>query len=111
MRCLICGADHASCKGTVEVKNVITLPRREKMADEYTADKALFVDKDDKLVEANDPNKVRKIADVGGTLSAEDAARYGLTGEAEDAVDSEASEPTPKKAAKQASKSSKKSKR
>lgn len=57
------------------------------MADEYVADKAVFVDADDQIVDANDPAKVRKVVDVGGRLSAEDAAKYGLGSEGADDSD------------------------
>ena len=81
IRCLICGAEHAACPGKVPLVGIpIDLPRRMKMANknEYTADRDLFLDKDGNLVEANDPKKLTKLVGVGGTLSGEDALKYGL---------------------------------
>lgn len=49
--------------------------------DNYTADRRLYLDKEGNLVEADDPKKNELLVAEGGTLSAEDAAKYGLTGE------------------------------
>lgn len=48
----------------------------------YTADRRLYLDKDGKLVEADNPARATLLVAKGGKLSAEDAAKYGLTGTA-----------------------------
>lgn len=47
----------------------------------YTADRPLFLDKDGNVVEASDPNKLTKLVDAGGKLTAEQAKQYGLSGD------------------------------
>jgi hypothetical protein len=44
----------------------------------YTADRRLYLDKDGKVVEANDPNKVSLLVSAGGVLPYEAALQYGL---------------------------------
>lgn len=112
MRCLICGADHASCKGSpnTEPMSIVDLPRRAKMGNgDFVADKDYFADKDGNLVEANDPAKLTKIVGEGGTLSAEEAAKYGLSNEAPESEEAE-EETVTRAPSKSASKASKKGK-
>ena len=52
------------------------------MSNDFVADKDYFADKDGNLVEANDPKRATKIVSQGGSLSAEEAAKYGLSNEA-----------------------------
>lgn len=59
---------------------------------DFVADKDYFADKDGNLVEANDPNKMTKVVGVGGTLTAEEAAKYGLSNEAPEAESEDAGE-------------------
>lgn len=72
----------------------------------FVADKDYFADKDGNLVEADDPNKVTKVVSAGLTLSAEEAAKYGLSNEASEAEDAgEADEEAaPRRSSKKASK-------
>lgn len=44
----------------------------------WTSDRRLYLDKDGKVVEANDPTKQRLLVAQGGTIPLEDAERYGL---------------------------------
>lgn len=44
----------------------------------WTADRRLYLDKDGKVVEANDPTRVRLLIAAGGNMTLEDAERYGL---------------------------------
>lgn len=44
----------------------------------YTAAERLYLDKDGNLVREGDPTKASLLVGVGGQLSDEDAARYGL---------------------------------
>lgn len=49
------------------------------MADNsYTADRRLYLNKDGKVVEADDPTRTTLLVGKNGRLSAEDAAKYGL---------------------------------
>jgi hypothetical protein len=49
------------------------------MADtRYTADRRLYLDKGGNVVEADSPDRATLLVAEGGTLSTEDAARYGL---------------------------------
>lgn len=47
----------------------------------YTADRRLYLDKDGKVVEADDPTRTRLLVAAGGTMPLEDAERYGLIGD------------------------------
>lgn len=62
------------------------------MGNDFVADKDYFADKDGNPVEANDPNKMTKIIGEGGTLTAEEAAKYGLSNEAPEAEGEEEGE-------------------
>lgn len=53
------------------------------MQGDFVADRAIYVDADDKVVDANDPKKLTKIADVGGRVSEADVQKYGLRTEPE----------------------------
>jgi hypothetical protein len=45
---------------------------------DFVSDRRLYLDKDNNVVEANDPNKLTLLVAEGGSLSAEEAAKYGL---------------------------------
>lgn len=45
---------------------------------DFIADKAIYVDAAGKVVDANDPAKLTKIADVGARVSDADVQKYGL---------------------------------
>jgi ribosomal 50S subunit-recycling heat shock protein len=47
-------------------------------ANTYTAVRRLYLDKDGKVVEADNPARASLLVNAGGTLSLEDATRYGL---------------------------------
>jgi hypothetical protein len=76
--CWICGTAHVACKGRVSGGDqAITL--EVVMADtRYTADRRLYLDRDGNVVEADSPDRATLLVAEGGTLSTEDAARYGL---------------------------------
>jgi len=82
MKCLICGAAHASCKGKAgEPMAIVDLPVPEptdKSPREVTAEVDVFVDKTGSVVDAKDPAKLTKVISVGDRVSREKAARYGL---------------------------------
>lgn len=44
----------------------------------WTADRRLYLDKDGKVVEADDPTRQSLLVAVGGTIPLADAERYGL---------------------------------
>jgi len=44
----------------------------------WTADRRLYLDKDGKVVEANDPSRATLLIAAGGNMSLADAERYGL---------------------------------
>ena len=48
---------------------------------EWTADRRLYLDKDGKVVEADDPTRATLLAAAGNTIPIEVAERLGLTGE------------------------------
>lgn len=48
------------------------------MRGSYVADRDLYADKDGKVVEADDPAKVTKIASAGSVVADADVERYGL---------------------------------
>jgi hypothetical protein len=56
---------------------------------DFVSDKRLYLDKDGNVVGDKDPNKFKLLVNVGGSLSAEDAAKYGLgqEGTEEDATE------------------------
>lgn len=60
----------------------------------YVATERLYADKDGNLVGEKDPKKAYLVVGVGGTLSDEDARRYGLI----DAPAAKATEPKANKA-------------
>lgn len=81
MRCLICGADKAACKGTGDANFMITLPQKgDRMANknDYVADRRLYLDKDGNVVEAKDPKKTTLLVAQGNTLPEEVARKHGL---------------------------------
>lgn len=47
---------------------------------QWTADRRLYLDKDGKVVEANDPNRARLLVAAGNTIPLEEAERLGLAG-------------------------------
>lgn len=47
----------------------------------WTSDRRLYLDKDGKVVEADDPTRVSLLVAAGGNMPMADAERYGLTGE------------------------------
>lgn len=49
----------------------------------YTSDKRIYVDDADNIVNEDDPKAARLLVAEGGTLSEEEATRYGLTGSKE----------------------------
>jgi hypothetical protein len=52
------------------------------MADKaFTSSERLYLDKDGNVVGADDPNRASLLVAAGGTMSAEDAAKYGLNEE------------------------------
>jgi hypothetical protein len=51
------------------------------MAGPYIATRRLYLDKDGKVVEADDPNRVALLVGVGGHLSQERARELGLVDE------------------------------
>jgi hypothetical protein len=57
------------------------------MASDFVADKDYFADKDGNLVEKS--QATTKVVSKGGTLTAEDAAKYGLGQEPEAAAEAE----------------------
>jgi hypothetical protein len=59
-------------------------PRRNVMANknEYTSNERLYLDKDDNVVKADDPNRLTLLVAAGSTLPMEKAEKYGLTKEA-----------------------------
>jgi hypothetical protein len=56
-------------------------PRRNVMANknEYTSNERLYLDKDDNVVKADDPNRLTLLVAAGSTLPMEKAEKYGLT--------------------------------
>lgn len=44
----------------------------------WTADRRLYLDKDGKVVEADDPSRASLLVAQGGTIPLADAERYGL---------------------------------
>lgn len=58
----------------------------------WTADRRLYLDKDGKVVEANDPTRTRLLVAAGNTIPIEEAQRLGLI------VEEKAAEPRPNKA-------------
>lgn len=94
-RCLVCGANHTSCKGVVKEQHVITVPKRKVRGDSFVADRDLYADKDGKVVEADDPAKVTKIASKGSTVSDADVQKYGLKGGNSETVEGDTDEDAP----------------
>lgn len=62
----------------------------------WTADRRLYLDKDGKAVEADDPARVSLLVAAGGTIPLSDAERYGLVTVTPAEVKAKA--PTPNKA-------------
>lgn len=48
----------------------------------HKSDRRLYVDANDKVVEADDPSRVKLLVGKGGEIPMEDARRYGLVTEA-----------------------------
>lgn len=80
MHCLICGEAHVSCKGTVgEPKGMVTIIRPEPPgANDWVADRYVFLDKYGNVVGEKDPNKLTQLVAPGCTLPRAEAERYGL---------------------------------
>lgn len=57
--------------------------------DAYIADRNLYLDKDDNLVEEDNPAQARQLVGKGGALSEADARKYGLI-EADETAEAEA---------------------
>jgi hypothetical protein len=70
----------------------------------YTADRRIYLDKNGKAVEADDPNRVSLLVAAGATLPMADAERYGLTAPAPAPAPAVAGEPEQKAAAPKANK-------
>jgi len=92
MRCLICGQDHASCKGTVPYGPVhFDLPERTYMAKgTWVSPERYYLTKDGRVVGNKDPEKLTLLVAKGGVLPLETAKQYGLTN-----TGTEAAETTP----------------
>lgn len=66
------------------------------MADKsYIAKERLYLDADGNVVGADDPNRATLLVGKGGTLTAEQAAKYGLTGEKAPAAEAAPAPATP----------------
>lgn len=79
MACLICGAEHASCKGKVEVMGTpISWPGRVQNKALWISDRRLYLTKDGKVVGDKDPNKLTLLVAAGGSIPLADAKGYGL---------------------------------
>jgi hypothetical protein len=78
--CPICGAAHASCPGTLPAPQfIIDLSEVNPMASNmWTSDRRLYLDKDGKVVEADDPARQSLLIAAGGSMPLEAAQRYGL---------------------------------
>lgn len=63
----------------------------------YISPERLYLDKDGKVVKADDPNRVSLLVGKGGSIPQADADRYGLTGTA-DEPDEKAAAPKATKA-------------
>lgn len=48
----------------------------------HKSDRRLYLDANDQVVEADDPNRVKLLVGKGGEIPMEDARRYGLVNEA-----------------------------
>lgn len=53
----------------------------------FTSDKRLMLTEDNQVVKDGDPKAVKLLVAEGGTLSDEDAAKYGLSGDGKEADD------------------------
>ena len=60
------------------------------MAKEFTSDRRLYLSKEGKVVEHDDPNKSELLVAEGGSLSHEDALKYGLVDEEGNTVEKKA---------------------
>lgn len=77
-RCLICGQE--GCRGVLPPpQHIITMEVSTMAA--YVADRRLYLDKDGKVVEDDDPAKVSLLVGAGGTLPEEQARALGLLDE------------------------------
>lgn len=79
MQCPICGAAHTACPGTLPTPQfVLDLEAKPMASNLWTADRRLYLDKDRKVVEADDPTRQSLLVAQGGTIPLADAERYGL---------------------------------
>lgn len=95
--CPICGQAHSACKGAIgepqhvidlkpswrqaEEDDMIGIPKRGAMAEnktDFIATKTLFLDKDGKVVDENNPTRLTKLVHAGGRLPQAEAVKYGL---------------------------------
>jgi hypothetical protein len=59
---------------------------------DFVSDKRVYADRDGNVVDAKDPNRARLVVAEGGTLSHEEALKYGLVKEGEEAESPESSD-------------------
>lgn len=79
MACLICGAAHTACPGSLPAPlSILDLEVVSVATNMWTADRRLYLDKDGKAVEADDPTRSSLLVAEGGQLAIEDAQRHGL---------------------------------
>jgi hypothetical protein len=81
MVCLICGAITDRVSGPAkEPMSLVSLPKRGNMANKnnYVSNERLYLDKDGNVVDEKDPNKHSLLVVKGGSLSMEEAEKYGL---------------------------------
>lgn len=77
--CSICGAAHTACPGSLpaplHILDLEVLPVAENT---WTADRRLYLNKDGKAVEADDPARVSLLVAEGGAIELERAQQLGL---------------------------------
>ena len=79
--CPLCGL--VGCTGHAPApRHIITLEVTPMAMTGWVADRRLYLDKDGKVVEADDPARATLLVGVGGIVPAADAERYGLMGDA-----------------------------
>jgi hypothetical protein len=84
VKCLVCGVNHAACKGKVgEPVAIVDIKRRTKMANknDYVSDKRVYVDRDGKVVDEKDPARHTLVVAAGGSIPHERALELGLVKE------------------------------
>lgn len=79
MACPICGAAHTACLGILPAPQfIIDLEDPFMASNLWTSDRRLYLDKDGKVVEADNPTRLSLLVAAGGTIPLADAERYGL---------------------------------